>query len=258
MERDITIFPSRDLRKIIYLERSFQIMTDKVLVKWHGHACFTLDFGKKVVVDPFITGNPSAKIKKEDIKADLVVVTHGHSDHVGDSVYIAKKNGVPLVTMVELAWILEEENKDLNAIGINYSGNTKVDGIKVSAVLATHSSGYNGKYAGGPTGMIIENGVSVYHAGDTGVFKDMELIGEMYHPDVALLPIGGHYTMSPHEAAIAAGMIKAPAVVPMHYNTFDLIKQDPAEFKKEAEENHKVKVSIMKVEEELSFDKARH
>ena len=230
-------------------------MAEKVSIQWHGHACFTPSFGKKVVVDPFITGNPAAKIKKEDVKADLVVVTHGHSDHVGDSVYIAKKNGVPLVTMVELAWILEEENKGLNTVGINYSGRTKVDGITVSAVLATHSSGYNGKYAGGPTGMIIEDGVSVYHAGDTGVFKDMELIGEMYKPDVALLPIGGHYTMSPHEAAVAAGMIKARNVVPMHYNTFDLIKQDPMEFKKEAERNQNVKVSIMKVEEELTFDK---
>jgi L-ascorbate metabolism protein UlaG (beta-lactamase superfamily) len=231
-------------------------MADKVSVRWHGHACFTLDFGKKVIVDPFITGNPVARIKKEDVKADLVVVTHGHSDHVGDAVYIAKKNNAPLITMVELAWILEEENEGINAVGINYSGHYNVDGIRVTAVLATHSAGYNGKYAGGPTGMIIEDGISVYHAGDTGVFKDMELIGEMYRPDVSLLPIGGHYTMGPHEAAIAAGMLKSPNFVPMHYNTFDLIKQNPEEFKKEAEKHKDVKVRIMKVEEEVTFAKA--
>lgn len=232
-------------------------MVDKVSVKWHGHACFTLDFGKKVVVDPFITGNPTAKIKKEDVKADLVVVTHAHQDHLGDAVFIAKKNNVPLITMVELAWLLAEENEGLNAVGINYSGHYKVDDITVTAVLATHSSGYNGKYAGGSTGMVIENGISVYHAGDTGVFKDMELIGDMYRPDVSLLPIGGHFTMGPKEAAIAAGMLKSRNFVPMHYNTFDLIKQNPDDFKHEAEKHPNVKVSIMNVEEELTFAKAR-
>ncbi|WP_188681646.1 metal-dependent hydrolase [Thermogymnomonas acidicola] len=231
-------------------------MDDKLRLTWHGHACFTIDTGKKVVVDPFIEGNPVAKVKKDDIKADAVVISHGHFDHVGDAVYIARKNKAPIVTMVELAWILGEENKDVQVIGINLSGSTEVNGIRFTAVPAYHSTGYNGKYGGAASGFVIEhNGFTLYHAGDTGVFKDMELIGELYRPQISMLPIGGFYTMSPREAAYAVKMLRSKVTIPMHYNTFDAIKQDPQKFKVEAEKNG-TRVVIMGVEETREFSRA--
>lgn len=228
-------------------------MAEKIDITWHGHACFTLDFGKKVVVDPFIEGNPKAKIKKDDIKADLVVVTHGHSDHLGDAVYIARKNKAPIVTFVELGWMLNAENEDLDIRAINFSGSTEVDGIRVTAVPAMHSSSMDGKYSGESAGMVISNGITVYHAGDTGVFGDMSIIAELYSPDVSLLPIGGFFTMSEYEATYAAGLLKSPYFIPMHYNTFDLIKADPMKFKKETEEKHQVNVIVPEVEEVVSI-----
>lgn len=230
-------------------------MAEKVEITWHGHACFTLDFGKKVVIDPFIEGNPKAKINKEDVKADVVVVTHAHSDHLGNAVEIARNNKAPLVTFVELGWALNEQNKDLDVRAINYSGSTEVDGIRITAVPAMHSSSLDGKYAGHPAGMVISNGVTVYHAGDTGVFGDMSLISELYHPDVSLLPIGGFFTMSEYEAAYAVGLLKTPYVIPMHYNTFDLIKADPHKFKKDVEEKHQVNVIVPEIEEVVGIDR---
>ncbi len=230
-------------------------MADKVEITWHGHASFTLDFGKKVVIDPFIEGNPKAQIKKEDVKADVVVVTHGHSDHLGNAVEIARKNKAPIVTFVELGWMLNEQNEDLDIRAINYSGSTEVQGIRITAVPAFHSSSLDGKYAGNPAGMVISDGITVYHAGDTGVFGDMSIIADLYHPDVSLLPIGGFYTMSEYEATYAVGLLKSPYVIPMHYNTFDLIKADPQRFKKTTEEKHQVNVLVPRVEEVVRIDK---
>lgn len=230
-------------------------MADKVEITWHGHACFTLDFGKKVVIDPFIDGNPKAKIKKGDVKADLVVVTHGHSDHLGDAVEIARNNKAPIVTFVELGWMIGAENGDLDIRAINYSGSTEVNGITVTAVPALHSSSVDGKYAGNPAGMVISDGITVYHAGDTGVFGDMSIISDLYHPDISLLPIGGFYTMSTYEATYAAGLLKSPYIIPMHYNTFDLIKADAQKFKKETEEKHQVNVIVPEVEEVVKIDR---
>lgn len=229
-------------------------MAENVEITWHGHACFTLDFGKKVLVDPFIEGNPKAKIKKEDVKADVVVVTHGHSDHLGDAVEIARRNKAPIVTFVELGWMISSENEDLDVRAINYSGSTEVDGIRITAVPALHSSSVDGKYAGNPAGMVISDGITVYHAGDTGVFGDMSIIADLYKPDVSLLPIGGFFTMSEVEATYAAGLLKSPYFIPMHYNTFDLIKADPEKFKRETEEKHQVNVLVPEIEEVVRID----
>ena len=230
----------------------FTTMTEKLKIRWNSHACFEIEGSKKIIIDPFLEGNPKATRKKEDVKADIVIVTHGHGDHVGDALFIAKKNSAPVVTMVELAWLMKEKEESLEVHDINYSGSVKVDGVKITAVPAYHSSSYDGKYAGNPGGMIIEmDGRTLYHAGDTGVFMDMELIGKMYHPEIAMLPIGGHYTMAPKEAAKAVEMIKPQIAIPMHYSTFPAIEQNPDEFRKEVERNSTSKVRIMSIDQTI-------
>lgn len=227
----------------------------KINITWHGHACFNIDMGKQIIIDPFIEHNPVAMIRKEDVKADIVVATHGHSDHVADALYIASKNKAPLVTIVELAWLLQEKDHSVKIHDINFSGSVEISGIKITAVPALHSSSFEEKYAGNPGGMILSNGkVTIYHAGDTGVFSDMKLIGDLYKPDIAMLPIGGHYTMGPDEAIEAIKMIKPKIVIPMHYNTFDMIKQDASLFKKMAEERTNSKVQLMEIEKGKEFD----
>ncbi len=229
-----------------------QTMSEKLKLRWNGHACFEISGSRTIIVDPFLEGNPKATRKKEDVRADIVVVTHGHEDHVGDALYIAKKNNAPIVTMVELAWLLKEKDNSLEIHDINYSGSVSIGKVKITAVPAYHSSSYGGKYAGNPGGMIIEmDGRVLYHAGDTGIFMDMELIGRMYHPEVAMLPIGGHYTMSPKEAAMAVGMIKPQLAIPMHFSTFPPIEQNPEEFKKEVEANSAGKVKIMSIDQTI-------
>jgi L-ascorbate metabolism protein UlaG (beta-lactamase superfamily) len=210
---------------------------------------------KKVIIDPFLEGNPVAKIKPDSVKVDMVAVTHGHFDHVADAVKIALKNSAPLVTMVELAGILEEENKDLNAIGINLSGSTMVDGIKFTSVPAFHSSGYNGKYGGSPMGIIVTDGLKLYHAGDTGVFKDMEVIRDLYKPDISLLPIGGYFTMGIPEALYASRMLGSKYVIPMHYNTFDAIRQDPNKFVEGFKDLKGQHALLAEIEKPIMFDK---
>jgi L-ascorbate metabolism protein UlaG (beta-lactamase superfamily) len=235
--------------------RYFMNMTEQFEVNWHGHACFTVGMTKKVIIDPFLEGNPVARIKPDSVKVDMVAVTHGHFDHVADAVKIALKNSAPLVTMVELAGILQEENKDLNAIGINYSGSTTIDGIKFTSVPAFHSSGYNGKYGGSPMGIIITDGLKLYHGGDTGVFKDMEVIRDLYKPDISLLPIGGYFTMGIPEALYASKMLGSKYVIPMHYNTFDAIRQDPNKFVEGFKGLKGQHALLAEIEKPLMFDK---
>ncbi|MHB1492217.1 MAG: metal-dependent hydrolase [Thermoplasmataceae archaeon] len=224
---------------------------NKIKMTWHGHACFNIDMGKNILIDPFIEHNPVAKIKRDDVKADIVIATHGHSDHVADALPIATKNKAPIVTMVELAWLLQEKDHSLTIHDLNFSGSLAIDGIKITAVPALHSSSFEEKFAGNPGGMILDNGnTRIYHAGDTGLFSDMKLIGEIYRPDIAMLPIGGHYTMGPEDAIHAVNMINPKIVIPMHYNTFDMIKQDADHFKKMVEEETNAKAIIMDVERE--------
>ncbi len=221
-------------------------MDAKLKIKWIAHACFEISGTKKIIIDPFIEGNPAATIKKEEVKADIVVVTHGHGDHVGDAIFIAKNNSAPIVTMVELAWLLKEKDNTLEVHDINFSGSVTIGPVTITAVPALHSSSFEGKFAGNPGGMIIKmDGKTIYHAGDTGVFLDMELIGEMHHPEIAMVPIGGHYTMSPAEASRAIEMIRPKIAIPMHYNTFPLIQQDPLKFKDMVERKGMTKVQVM-------------
>lgn len=205
-----------------------------VKIKFLGHAAFEIEGSKRILIDPFLTGNPAAAAKPEDFdRVDLILVTHMHGDHVGDAVKIAQKTGAKIVAMYDIANYLVEKNRGITTIGMNY-GPTEIDGVKIVQVPAWHSSGADENFmVGNACGYIVEiDGVTIYHAGDTYVFKDMELFAELYGIDVALLPIGGHFTMGPKEAAKAVELLKPKYVIPMHYNTWPPIAQDPEKFKK--------------------------
>ncbi|MCX9009834.1 MAG: metal-dependent hydrolase [Candidatus Methanoperedens sp.] len=195
-------------------------------LKWLGHSCFELAETKKVLIDPYISQNPVAP--KVEVVPDIIAVTHGHADHLGDTVDIARKYGCRVVS-------IHEVSKYLEAMGIqcekmNKGGTVAIEGVRFTMTEAVHSSSIDGGSAGCPAGFVIEDNISVYHAGDTALFGDMRLIGELYRPEVALLPIGGRYTMGIREAAIAASLIRPRVVIPMHYNTTPAIEQSPEKF----------------------------
>jgi len=196
-------------------------------IKWIGHSALLLEGSRKVLIDPFLTGNPVSETSVDDItECDIVIVTHDHGDHLGDSFDICKKTGATLVSLFEIAVKAEEEG--LKAEQMNVGGTIENNGVKVSMVPALHTATLGGT----AVGVVVElDGVSVYHAGDTGLTMDMTLIGEMYKPDIAFLPIDGRFTMTPRLAAKAVEMLKVPRVVPIHYNTFPAIESSPEEFK---------------------------
>ncbi len=223
---------------------------DRVRIRWIGHACFLLEGSKTVIIDPFLIGNPVTSLKPSDIKADLVLVTHGHGDHLGDAVEIARNNDCPVVAIHELSRILAAKN--IEAVGMNIGGTALVSDVKITMVKAFHSADVEEDSgiisAGDPAGFVVElDGVKVYHCGDTDVFGDMRLIGELYSPDVMLLPIGGWYTMGIQEAVKAVELVKPRYAIPMHYNTFPIIETDPSGFKERVEKAIKdVSVVVLK------------
>jgi L-ascorbate metabolism protein UlaG (beta-lactamase superfamily) len=203
---------------------------------YHGHSCFELEAeGKRIIVDPFITGNQHAKIKPSDVKVDAVLVSHGHGDHIGDAEEIAKNNGCQIVANFEISNYLADKGLETHAMHIG--GAHTFEWGRVKLVPALHGSSMpDGSYGGQPAGFLIwMGGKAVYYAGDTAVHSDMALYGRLNPIDLALLPIGDNFTMGIDDAVEAAVMCKAKAVMPIHYDTFPVIPADPREFAKKAE-----------------------
>jgi len=205
-----------------------------VELTWLGHASFRLDSrgGKRIYVDPFLNGNPSCPPGElEPERVDLIVVTHGHGDHVGDTVALQQRFGCPVIALLELRAWLGAQGVGANAAhGPNKGGTVTVDGVKVTLTDANHSSSApDGTYAGEPAGIVLEleDGFTIYFAGDTNVFASMQLIGRIYEPDVAVLPVGDHYTMGPREAAVALELLGNPVCVPCHWGTFPVLTGTP-------------------------------
>jgi len=218
-------------------------------ITWLGHSAFLIEGRNKVLVDPFLTGNPAAAIVADKVDCDIICVTHGHMDHLGDAVNIARRTGAIIAAIVEMSNYFEKLG--VETMGFNLGGTAKVLDTNITMVPAFHSSSINAPglefSAAMPVGMVIESGKVAYHAGDTAVFGDMKIIGDLYRPDVAMLPIGGFYTMDAKQAALAVKLIRPKTVIPMHYNTFPAIKADPKEFAELVNKQSKgTKVVILK------------
>lgn len=209
-------------------------------ITWLGHSTFLIRTpgGKRVLFDPWLRGNPSCpEGLKKPPEVDLILVSHGHSDHMDDLVLAARHSGAPVVGIVELCdWLGRKGVTHL--LPMNKGGSLQIAGLRVVMTDARHSSGFfeNGQmvYMGEPAGYVLtlEDGVTIYYAGDTSLFGDMRLIGEMYRPDIAFLPIGDRFTMDPAAAAMACSFLGVRQVVPMHWGTFPLLTGTPAQLKR--------------------------
>lgn len=203
-----------------------------VKISYHGHSVVKIQLEEKVIlIDPFITGNPLTDLQVSDEKPDVIIVTHGHGDHLGDTIELAKRNNSLVIGNYELATYLSW--KGIKTHGMSIGGAYQFDFGRVKLTPAFHGTGLVTEnqeiiYLGMPAGVVITvEGKTIYHAGDTGLFYDMKLIGERDSIDLAFLPIGDNFTMGPEDAAIATQFLQAKKVIPIHFNTFPPIVQDP-------------------------------
>jgi len=214
-----------------------------VNTRYLGHACFTLeDRGKTLIFDPYLDENPSSPVKSRDVKADYVLVSHAHFDHMGEAAAIAKASGGLVITTAEVAGELQKQGAKTHALHIG--GKHAFDFGYVRATQAFHGSGIAGGHA---CGFIVNfYGKRVYFPGDTGLFGDMKLLGELEPLDVALLPIGDNFTMGIDDAVVATRLLRPKVAIPMHYNTWPLIEADPNLFKDKVEAETETKVVILR------------
>jgi L-ascorbate metabolism protein UlaG (beta-lactamase superfamily) len=215
-------------------------------IRFLGHAAVELTDGDtNVLIDPFISGNPKAAVEASELNPTHIFLTHGHGDHYGDIEDIAKRTGAHCVAIVEIANELQEKGIE-NVADPNIGGTVEFDGGWVRLVPAWHTSTTPGGTVTIPAGLVINlGGKTVYHVGDTGLFSDLQLVKARDHIDVALVPIGGHYTMDRHDAVTAADWIGADTVIPIHYNTFPPIETDDEAFKSDVESKTSSKVVIL-------------
>ncbi|SRR5699024_824323 len=233
------------------------ILKERLIVKisYHGHSVVRVQTEQHtILIDPFITGNELCDLDPNTVEADVILLTHGHNDHVGDTEKIAKRNGSLVVALNELAVYLG--GKGLKTHPMNIGGAYDFEFGRVKFTHAFHGSSYQEEdgtfiYTGMPGGILLTiDGKTIYHVGDTSLFSDLKMIGEMNDIDVAFIPIGDNFTMGPEDALIAADWINAKTVVPVHYNTFPVIKQDPEAFAKKVRTG---KGLAMKVGEEINI-----
>ena len=222
-------------------------------IRFLGHACFELTEGDtRVLVDPFLTGNPKAAVEADDVDPTHVFLTHGHADHIGDTVDIAKRTGAQTVAIVELANELGESGVE-NVADPNIGGTVEFDGGWVRLTPAWHTAVSPNGTPHTPAGLVINlGGKTVYHLGDTGLFSDLALPGRRDQIDIALMCIGGHYTMDRHDAVAAAELVGAGTVIPCHYDTFPPIETDAEAFKSDVESKTSSKVEILQPGETFS------
>ena len=204
-------------------------------LRWLGHSAFEIisDENVKILIDPFISNNPSCSVPVEELNPDIILVTHGHAEHFGDALEIANTTHSPVSAIHEISLFLSKQG--INTIGVNIGGSFVFKGIKFTMLDAKHSSDLDIVEETVPGGsaasflITLEDGTKIFHAGDTGLFGDMKtIIGEIYKPDIVLVPIGDKFTMGPFEAALATRWFDPKVAIPMHYNTFPPIEQDPS------------------------------
>jgi L-ascorbate metabolism protein UlaG (beta-lactamase superfamily) len=222
-------------------------------IRFLGHACFELtDGATRVLMDPFLTGNPKAAAAPDELEPTHIFLTHGHSDHYGDIVDIAKRTNAQVVALTEIAGELSEAGVE-NVSDPNLGGTIEFDDVWVRPVPALHTSTTPNGTASLPAGMVVGlGGKIVYHLGDTALFSDLRLVGERDPVDVALMCIGGHYTMDRHDAVKAAELVGAGTVIPCHYGTFPPIETDAEAFKADVESRTSSKVAILQPGETFS------
>jgi L-ascorbate metabolism protein UlaG (beta-lactamase superfamily) len=204
-------------------------------IRFLGHAAFALEHdGKTVLIDPFLTGNPKAAASADEVSADAILLTHGHGDHFGDTVDIAKRTGAPVVAIVEIAGEIAEEG--VETFNPNVGGTVEFDWGSVRLTPAWHTSTTPKGTVSIPAGLVIEiGGKRIYHLGDTGLFSDLALPKRRGHIDVALMCIGGHFTMDRFDAVVAAELVGADQIIPCHYDTFPPVETDAQAFKSDVQ-----------------------